>query len=101
MITCKVGKMRRNNNLCLFHTKEDFNIIMQEHNKLVDALDIAYKEINRLSDELEQLKIKEKEYPQTIILEDFLEKYPNAPLDRNGIPIVIGPHGPGSIYKHP
>lgn len=88
MITCKVGKMIRENNLCLFHTKKDFDMMVQEHNKLVDALNIAYKEINRLSNEIKLLK---KEYPQTIILEDFLEKYPNAPLNDWGMPLRVCP----------
>lgn len=60
MITCKVGKMRRNNNLCFFHNKQAIDIIIEEHNKVVDALDIAYNEINRLLHEIEILKAGEQ-----------------------------------------
>ena len=56
MIKCNVGKMRQTYSLCIFSTKANFDVIMKEHNRLVDALDIAYKEINRLSDEIERLK---------------------------------------------
>lgn len=56
MIKWNVGKMRWTYSPCSFSTKENFDVIMKEHNKLVDALDIAYKEINRLSYEIERLK---------------------------------------------
>lgn len=59
MIKCKVGRLRWSDSLCLFHTRADFDVIIKEHNRLVDALDIAYKEINRLSDEIERLKVGE------------------------------------------
>ena len=40
----------------LIYNREDFNTIIDAHNVLVDALEIAYDEINRLSEEIEELK---------------------------------------------
>ena len=60
MITYKVGKIRRSNNLCFFHNKQAIDIIIEEHNKFVNALDMAYNEINRLSYEIERLKAGEQ-----------------------------------------
>lgn len=60
MITCKVGRIKRNDDICLFHTRQDFDVIIKEHNRLVDALEIAYDEINRLSEEIKLLKAGEE-----------------------------------------
>lgn len=61
MISCKVGKLRRNNNTCIFHTREDFDVLIEANNMIVDALHTAYSEINRLSEEMEKLKAGEQE----------------------------------------
>ena len=34
----------------------------------------------------EKLKMWSEEHPQKTILQDLLEKYPNIPLDKNGVP---------------
>ena len=60
MITFKVGKLKRNGNFCLIHNKYDFDVVIEAHNMLVDALDVAYNEINRLSEEIERLKAGEQ-----------------------------------------
>lgn len=60
MIKFKVGRLRRNGNFSIIHSREDFDIIIEAHNMLVDALSVAYDEINRLSKEIEQLKAGEK-----------------------------------------
>ena len=60
MITFKVGKLRRNGNFCLIHNKYDFDVVIEAHNMLDDALEVAYDEINRLSEEIERLKAGEK-----------------------------------------
>ena len=57
MITFKVGKIRRNGNFCIIHSKYEFDVLIEAHNTLVDALDVAYDEINRLSEEIERLKV--------------------------------------------
>ena len=56
MITFKVRKIKRNSNLCIIHSRYDFDVLIEAHNTLVDALDVAYNEINRLSEEIERLK---------------------------------------------
>lgn len=56
MIKFKVGKLRRNGDFSIIHTRQDFDVIVEAHNTLVDALKVAYGEINRLSKEIEQLK---------------------------------------------
>ena len=61
MIKYKVGRLRRNGNFSLIHSREDFNTIMEAHNTLVDALEVAYDEINRLDREIERLKAGEQE----------------------------------------
>lgn len=46
-------------------------------------------------DNLKMIKIVQtwsNEHPQRTYLTDFLEKYPNAALDRDGIPYEICPH---------
>ena len=60
MITFKVGKLRRNGNFCLVQNKYHFDVVIEAHNILVDALDVAYNEINRLSEEIERLKAGEE-----------------------------------------
>ena len=55
MIKCKVERIRRNGNTPLFHTRQDFDVLIEAHNTLVDALEVAYEEINRLSKEIERL----------------------------------------------
>ena len=60
MIKCKVERIRRNGNTFLFHTRQDFDVLIEAHNTLVDALEVAYEEINRLSKEIEKLKDGEK-----------------------------------------
>lgn len=44
----------------LIYSREDFNEIIDAHNVLVDALEVAYDEINRLSEEMEKLKAGEQ-----------------------------------------
>ena len=61
MIKCKVVRIRRNGNTSLFHTRQDFDVLIEAHNTLVDALEVAYEEINRLSKEIEKLKAGEQE----------------------------------------
>ena len=61
MIKCKVERIRRNGNTPLFHTRQDFDVLIEAHNTLVDALEVAYEEINRLSKEIEKLKAGEQE----------------------------------------
>lgn len=61
MIKFKVGRLRRNGNFSLIHSREDFDIIIEAHNTLVDALEVAYGEINRLSKDIEKLKAGEQE----------------------------------------
>ena len=61
MIKCKVGRLRRNGSFSLIHSREDFNTIIEAHNMLVDALEVAYDEINRLDREIEKLKAGEQE----------------------------------------
>ena len=56
MIKFKVGKLRRNGDFSIIHARQDFDVIVEAHNTLVDALKVAYGEINRLSKEIEQLK---------------------------------------------
>ena len=45
----------------LIYNQEDFNAIIDIHNVLVDALEVAYDEINRLSEEMEKLKAGDQE----------------------------------------
>ena len=45
----------------LIYNQEDFNAIIDAHNVLVDALEAAYDEINRLSEEMEKLKAGKQE----------------------------------------
>ena len=45
----------------LIYNQEDFNAIIDAHNILVDALEVAYDEINRLSEEMEKLKAGKEE----------------------------------------
>ena len=61
MIKCKVGRLRKNGNFSLIHSREDFNTIIKAHNMLVDVLEVAYDEINRLDREIEKLKAGEQE----------------------------------------
>lgn len=61
MIKFKVGRLRRNGNFALIHTRQDFDVIIEAHNTLVDALGVAYGEINRLSEEIERLKAGDRE----------------------------------------
>ena len=61
MITFKVGKIRRNGNFCIIHSRYDFDVLIEAHNTLVDALEVAYDEINRLDREIEKLKAGEQE----------------------------------------
>ena len=56
MIKFKVGRLRRNGNFSLIHARQDFDVVIEAHNTLVDALKVAYAEINRLSKEIERLK---------------------------------------------
>ena len=44
----------------LIYNPEDFNAIIDAHNVLVDTLEVAYDEINRLSEEMEKLKAGEQ-----------------------------------------
>lgn len=60
MIYCNVERLRRNGNICLFNTKADLEVIAKAHNQVVDALEKAYREINRLSKEIEQFKAGEQ-----------------------------------------
>ena len=47
------------------------------------------KFILKCPEEVEKILIKwAEEHPQKTILKDFLEKYPNAPLNENGFPKV-------------
>ena len=45
----------------LIYNQEDFNAIIDAHNVLVDALEVAYDEINRLSEEMKKLKAVKQE----------------------------------------
>ena len=45
----------------LIYNQKDFNAITDAHNILVDALEVAYDEINRLSEEIEKLKAGKEE----------------------------------------
>ena len=57
MIKFKVGRLRRNGDFSLIHARQDFDVIVETHNTLVDALKIAYGEINRLDREIERFKV--------------------------------------------
>ena len=45
----------------LIYNQEDFNAIIDAYNVLVDALEAAYDEINRLSEDMEKLKAGKQE----------------------------------------
>ena len=45
----------------LIYNQEDFNAIIDAYNILVGALEVAYDEINRLSEEMEKLKAGKQE----------------------------------------
>ena len=57
MIKFKVGRLRRNGDFSLIHARQDFDVIVEAHNTLVDALKIACGEINRLDREIERFKV--------------------------------------------
>lgn len=57
MIKFKVGRLRRNGDFSLIHTRQDFDVVIEAHNTLVDALEVAYGEINRLDREIERFKV--------------------------------------------
>lgn len=54
MITFKVIRVKRNGKFSLIHSREYIDAIMKAQNMLVDALEVAYNEINRLSKEIER-----------------------------------------------